>query len=221
MNKKIIEELMEEVIEETKEEIKEQVKENVKKKVLEEISKEISKDITEEEIKINTLKQFFAGLLAVILYTLISVVYLKTMEYSFNKIQNIDMFSDTIKSIVYCIVLIVLACLYLTVAHTLYRLKQNKSTVFLYGLFEIALGVVTLVVTGLTFLDEPSKEYNEVFGIKPVTFLAVYGSMYIVVRGMETAKKRFGEGEIAKVGLINLDKETRFSKFLDGWLRTK
>ncbi|MEM5642453.1 hypothetical protein AAHB52_13240 [Bacillus toyonensis] len=218
MNKKIIEELMEEVIEETKEEIKEQIKERVKEKMLEEISKEISKDtvedIIEEQININPYKQFFVGVLAILFYIFISVSYLLIMKYSFNILRDTEVIGDFVKIIVYFVIVLILICIYLEIAHTLYRLKQNKSTSFMYALFEISLGLVTLVATGWSFLDEPSNG-----GIKSVTFLAVYGSMYVVVRGMETVRKHSVEGKVSKVLWMDLSKETKFSKFFDEKLR--
>ncbi|EJQ54820.1 hypothetical protein [Bacillus wiedmannii] len=216
MNKKIIEELMEEVIEETKEEIKEQIKEKVKEKVLEEINKEIGEETTEEEIRVSKCKKITSAIMAIGFYILISVFYLLVMKYGFYIIRDTEIIPYLAKLIVYLILVYVIAYAYLKVAHTLYRFKQNKSTLLLYALFEISLGIVTLVVTGWAFLDEPSNG-----DIKSVTFLAFYGSMYVIVRGMETARKYFGEEHAPKILWMDLSKDTKVSKFFDERLRSK
>ncbi|MBJ7945114.1 MULTISPECIES: hypothetical protein [Bacillus cereus group] len=216
MNKKIIEDLIEEVIEEAKEEIKEEIKEKVKEKVLGEISKEISEETTEEEIRVSKFKRITLAVMAIVFYIFISVFYLLVMKDVYYIIKNTEIISDITKNIVYLIIVFILAYGYLKVAHTLYRFKQNKNTLFLYALFEIGLGIVTVVVTGWAFLDEPSNG-----GIKPVTFLGFYGGMYVIIRGMETARKNFSEGEKPEVFFMDLSKETILSNFFNKYIRSK
>ncbi|QDQ07181.1 hypothetical protein [Bacillus sp. BD59S] len=231
MNKKIIENILEEAIEELREEIKVEIKSEIKPLVkniiIEELKGKVCKesrnkeDIKKKNSKINIFRFILPVGAAYALYIFTALFYLLGVKWSFYFIAENVGGTINFKTFISCIILGVFMCIFLKVSHVFYRLKQNKSTVFLYGLFEYSLGLIILVTTGLIFIEEFLQKPATIMGIKVATYTTFYGALYVMVRGLETARRHFNPEGPAKIFFMDITKETYVSTFFNKILTWK
>ncbi|MGW6150863.1 hypothetical protein ACWFN4_26200 [Bacillus mycoides] len=205
MSQKIIQEILEEVINEVRDDVKFEVRNTVKditKELVIAEAKKINKDIrlkekeVEEEtsnsknkISIRGILQYnlFPAVLALFLYIAIAFVYLLGTKKIFYFIMlNVNTTIDN-KAWLAMFFWGLFSYWGYLVAVNLYRLKQNSNTIFLYGVFEIGLGFLTLSIGGLSFVIGPI----DFWGINEKSLFGFYASLYVMVRGLETTKKHF------------------------------
>lgn len=173
------------------------------------------------KLKNGFLKLFLSISAAYVLYIFISVLYLFGLKWSFYFIaENIDI-NNQFKPYICYILIGIYVIIFFKITHIFYRLKQNKNTVFLYGLFEYSFGVVILVTAGLTFIDEFLEKSSTILGIKWTTYITFYGAIYVMVRGLETMNRYFNLERSAKILFIDLKKETYISSLFNKFMEFK
>lgn len=230
MGKKVIDEIIEESVEEIKEEIIEEIKEEVRNEVKENVKNRIKacviKELTEVEENISVDKQerdwkelikynLVPVVTAFIAYALVAYLYLAGMRLGFYLLAKYTVFSAFTTAIIYFVVLLIFLFLYVIVGFYFYRLKQNKNTVLLYGTFEVSFGIVTITVAGLSFMGDIF-----ITGVKITSFIAFYGAIYVIVRGLENTKTHYKNlHKNPVVFKVDLSKETKIEKYFSKYLK--
>ncbi|WP_394627022.1 MATE family efflux transporter [Bacillus cereus] len=239
MSRKLLVDILEETIEDLKDEIKAEIKDDVKEIVKTKIIEIASEDLekkretkvvetnaekvdVKEKGKLDVIGFIYHNVCPVIfalgIYVLIAYVYFfLTKNFFYFVANNLDISIDS-KAYLYITFWLVVSILNVIVAFGFYRLKQNKNTIFLYGIFEVGFGFVTVAMAGLTFIKSPM----EFWGTDIKSYFAFYASIYVIVRGFETTKKHFdGLHKTPKVLGIDLSKERMIERFFTRFLKFK
>lgn len=230
MKKKIIDEIIEESVEEIKEEVMEEIKVEIRNELKENVKGKIKAWVIEEltpgedTIGINKRERrnvakysIFSTLLAVGLYLLLAYLFLVGLKNVFYFLAKYSTFNVDITTGIYILVLLVFVIFYMIISFYFYRLKQNENTVLLYGAFEISFGIITIMIAGISFVGD-----MYVSAIKITTFIAFYGGIYVIVRGLETTKKHYDHFNRKPIIFkIDISKETRIEKILSKCLKAE
>ncbi|OAT71892.1 hypothetical protein [Parageobacillus thermoglucosidasius] len=170
-------------------------------------------------------------IIAFILYCTIGFIFiilLKSIFFKLAKLTVLYNLSTNLMIIVFGIIILIFMFIYLKIAFHFYRLKENQNTKFLYGIFEIILGLFIMTIFSLSFLSDFSATPS-VLGIDLKVILGFYGGIYVIVRGLENWKKHFEYHEKSPVIFlklnrkksieINLDRKTFIEKFFERMLK--
>jgi hypothetical protein len=120
----------------------------------------------------------------------IFIILLKLIFFELAKLKVLYNLSLNLMVIVFSIIILIFMFIYLKISFYFYRLKENQNTKFLYGTFEIILGLFIMTTFSLSFLSDFSATPS-VFGIDLKVILGFYGGIYVIVRGLENCKKHF------------------------------
>ncbi|MGE6552452.1 hypothetical protein ACQKFK_26770 [Bacillus mycoides] len=220
----IVNKVMKKIKEDTKEVVKKRVleelpllKDEVEKETLSEITKGMPLDQAEEKRpKVNWSNSIIAAILSYLLYIAIGIVCLVGIErILFFIVQNIEV-SDRVKEWLMTATVLFFIFVYIRVGLNLYKLKYNKNTSYIYGIFEIGLGIFIVVVAGLDFLSDVSKAPAEVFGIDIKIYVYFYGGLYVMVRGFESINRYFDSVKKSpKFLFMDMSKERIVERFFN------
>ncbi|PFU80989.1 hypothetical protein COK91_16285 [Bacillus cereus] len=216
VNTKEIQKIVEHVLKDIKKEVKEEVKKKVKEKISElkeEIQIEVKKEIQEEnqgEKKQKNNSNIFTDIMILILYLSISIVCFYIISKVFMFLDNSNIVLLRIPGFMMVVIGLVIGCYKIVI--NFYRLKQNKSTMYIYGLFELGLGMITILIAMLSAI--PKEEFGHILNSIKV-YLYFYGGIYVAVRGLETMKKHYDN--IQEKPIIyreDISKERKLEKIL-------
>jgi hypothetical protein len=175
------------------------------------------------------LRSVLPMIIAFVLYCTTGVIFiisLKSMFIIFVEVTVRYDFPVYLTALIFTVIVTILMFIcYIRIAFYFYRLKENQNTKFLYGVFEIILGLFIMITFSVSFLPEPLS----VFGIDAKVILGFYGGIYVIVRGLENCKKHFDYYKKDPVIFfllnrrksieINFDRKTPIEKFFERMIK--
>ncbi|OBW55695.1 hypothetical protein [Bacillus cereus] len=220
MDEKDIEIMAEKVLKEIKSDVKEKIKLKVKEKLpelKEEVLLEVKSELQDgENPKVENIKTIadstWLSLMTLFLYIFISFVALYSIQISFEALDSSKL-ADIFKSFIFIAIIVVLMFISYMVIVNFYRLKQNENTRFVYGLYEVSLGMLIILVAIWSFI--PNANFVDFLNTIKVYFY-FYGGIYVGVRGLETLKKHFDyTGGKPRVYMVDISKERKLEKYIN------
>ncbi|MCU4770867.1 hypothetical protein [Bacillus toyonensis] len=220
VDEKEIEIMAEKVLKEIKSDVKEKVKLKVKEKLpelKEEVLLELKLELQDgENSKVKNIKTIAdstrLSLMTLSLYIFISFVTLYSVRISFEALDSSNP-ADIFNVVIFFIIIATIMIISYRVVINFYRLKQNENIRFVYGLYEVTLGMLIILVAICSFI--PKASAADFLNTTKIYFY-FYGGIYVAVRGLETLKKHFDyAGGKPIVYMADISKERKLEKYIN------
>ncbi|WP_336974949.1 hypothetical protein [Bacillus thuringiensis] len=220
VDEKEIEIMAEKVLKEIKSDVKEKVKLKVKEKLpelKEEVLLELKLELQDgENSKVKNIKTIAdstrLSLMTLSLYIFISFVTLYSVRISFEALDSSNP-ADIFNVVIFYIIIATIMIISYMVVINFYRLKQNENIRFVYGLYEVTLGMLIIFVAICSFI--PKASAADFLNTTKIYFY-FYGGIYVAVRGLETLKKHFDyAGGKPIVYMADISKERKLEKYIN------